>query len=127
MDLTFLFTYASIFLVLVGFGGLISPTSFMAGPLDSSSLVLLAIVRIMACACLGIAATDWLARNSEPSRARDAIIIENICGFSVASIFGILGVIQQFTITVGVVAIISAMFVNSFLIVGLSNLSNPPS
>ena len=127
MDLTVLFTYASIFLALVGFAGLISPISFMAGSPDSSSQVLLVIVRIMACACLGIAVTDWRARNSEPSPTRNAIIFENIFGFSVASIFEILAVIQRFNITIGVVAIISAIFVNSFLIVGLSNLSDPSS
>jgi len=127
MDLNALLTVSSIYLVLLGLVTLLFPTAVTAGSLAPASLVVTDILRSTAGAYLGGAIVNWIARKSEPSRGRDAIILGNTFGFSVASLFGILAVIQGFTIGGGVTVIISAIIANGFLIVGLSNLSNPLS
>ena len=41
---------------------------------------------------LGIAVLNWMARNAEPSAARNAIVLANIVGFGCAASMDILGV-----------------------------------
>ena len=51
-----------------------------AVPADASP-ALIAYLRIFGGPCLGIAVLNWLARNVEPSAARNAIVLANIVGF----------------------------------------------
>ena len=52
-----------------------------AFPPDASP-ALLAYLRIFGGPMVGIAVLNWLARNAEPSSARDAIILANLVGFA---------------------------------------------
>ena len=49
-------------------------------------------LRIFGGPILGIAVLDWLARNAEPSAARNAIILGNIVGFGCVTLMDVWGV-----------------------------------
>ena len=84
---------SAIYLGLVGLGVLFVPQYFGVGavPQDASP-ALLAFLRIFAGPCLGIAVLNWLARDSEASSARDAIILANIVGFGCVAATDVWGV-----------------------------------
>ena len=125
MGLAALLTASSIYLVVVGLATLLFPTTVTAGALDPASLVLTDILRSMAGACLGGGIVNWMARNSEVSRLRDAIILGNTLGFAFAALFGIVAVLHGYGTYGWILVALNALFANSFLIVGLSNLSEP--
>ena len=90
MKLGLLFRISSIYLLLLGLGTLISPAAMMAGALDPASLVLVDTLRGFGGAMLSIAMIDWLARDAEPSKARNAIVLGHTVGFAFATVFGVL-------------------------------------
>ena len=84
---------SAIYLALVGIGYLVVPDAIMFGTLGSSaSPALVGEVRIVASGFLGIALLNWLARGSEPSKARDAVVVANIVGFGLAAVLGLAAV-----------------------------------
>lgn len=84
---------SAIYLGLVGLGVLFVPQYFGVGavPRDASP-ALIAFLRIFSGPCLGIAALNWMARDAEPSSARDAIILANIVGFGIVAANDVHGV-----------------------------------
>jgi hypothetical protein len=62
-----------------------------AVPADASPS-LIAYLRIFGGPILGIAVLNWLARNAEPSAARNAIILGNIVGFGCVALMDVWGV-----------------------------------
>jgi hypothetical protein len=73
---------SGLYLALIGVGVMFAPRYFGIGavPPDASP-ELIAFLRIFAGPCLGIAALNWMARDAEPSAARNAIVLANIVGF----------------------------------------------
>ena len=84
---------AAIYLGLVGLGMLFAPQYFGIGavPPDASP-ELIAFFRIFAGPCIGIAVLNWMARNAEPSPARNAIVLANIVGFGCVGATDVWGV-----------------------------------
>jgi hypothetical protein len=84
---------SAIYLGLVGLGVLLVPQYFGVGavPRDASP-ALIAFLRIFSGPCLGIAALNWMARDAQPSSARDAIILANIVGFGIVAANDVHGV-----------------------------------
>lgn len=84
---------AAIYLGLVGLGMLFAPQYFGIGavPPDASP-ELIAFLRIFAGPCIGIAVLNWMARNAEPSPARNAIVLANIVGFGCVAATDVWGV-----------------------------------
>jgi hypothetical protein len=84
---------SAIYLALVGLGVIFVPRYFGIGavPADAPP-ALIAFLRIFAGPCLGIAVLNWLARDAEPSPARDAIVLANIVGFGCVSTMDVWGV-----------------------------------
>jgi len=84
---------SAIYLGLIGLGVLFVPRYFGVGavPPDASP-ALIAFLRIFSGPCLGIAVLNWLARNAEPSPARDAIILANTVGFGIVAANDVWGV-----------------------------------
>ena len=84
---------SAIYLALVGLGVMLVPRYFGLGavPPDAPP-ALIAFLRIFAGPCLGIAVLNWLARDAEPSRARNAIVLANIVGFGVVTANDVVGV-----------------------------------
>jgi hypothetical protein len=63
-----------------------------AVPADASP-ALVAYLRVFGGPFLGIAVLNWLARNAEPSSARNAIVLANSVGFGSAAAMDIWGVV----------------------------------
>lgn len=86
-------TASAIYLGLVGLGVLFVPRYFGIGavPADAPP-ALIAFLRIFAGPCLGIAVLNWMARDAEPSPARDAIVLANIVGFGCVAATDVWGV-----------------------------------
>jgi hypothetical membrane protein len=56
------------------------------------NLALIAYLRIFGGPVLGIAVSNWMARNAEPSAARNAIVLGNIVGFGCVTLMDVWGV-----------------------------------
>src|SRR5688572_578516 len=86
---------SAIYLGLIGLGVLFVPRYFGIGAIPpDASPALIAFIRIFAGPCLGIAALNWMARSTEPSPARDAIVLANIVGFGCVTAVDVWGVVS---------------------------------
>lgn len=83
MTLKLVLSIAAVYMALVGAGLMFVPHQFGIGavPPDASP-ALIAFLRIFGGPCIGIAVLDWMARNAEPSRTRNAIVLGNLVGFA---------------------------------------------
>ena len=126
MKLKLLFTLAAIYLGLIGLTVLVSPVVGMGLDAGASSH-LIAQVRVQASLYVGIAVINWFARNTEASKARDAIFLGNTVIFGIMAIlFGIL----MFTgepVTSWVFVVIALLFTTTFFVVGRANMSTSSS
>ena len=86
-------TVSAIYLAVLGVGFMLVPLQIGidAVPPDASP-ALIAYLRIFGGPVLGVAALNWLARNAEPSAARNAIILGNIVGFGCVTLMDVWGV-----------------------------------
>ena len=93
MKLRVLLSIAAVYMALVGLGMIFVPRQFGIGavPADASP-ALIAFLRIFGGPCIGIAVLNWVARDAEPSRALNAIILGNVVGFSCVAASDIWGV-----------------------------------
>ena len=82
MKLKVVLIVSAIYLAILGAGFMFAPRQIgiNAVPADASS-ALIAYLRIFGGPFLGIAVLNWMARNVEPSAARNAIVLGNIVGF----------------------------------------------
>ena len=86
-------TVSAIYLAVLGVGFMFAPREIGIGavPADASP-ALIAYLRIFAGPFLGIAVLNWMARNAEPSAARNAIVLANIVGFGCVAAMDVWGV-----------------------------------
>lgn len=93
MKLKQVLTVSAIYLAGLGLGFMFAPRQIGidAVPADASP-ALLAYLRIFGGPFLGIAVMNLLARNAQPSPARNAIVIGNIVGFACVTANDIWGV-----------------------------------
>lgn len=94
MKLTMVLTASAIYLAVLGLGFMLLPREIGVGavPADASP-ALVAYLRVFGGPFLGIAVLNWLARNAEPSSARNAIVLANSVGFGSAAAMDIWGVV----------------------------------
>jgi len=119
-----LFSTAAIYLALVGLGFLLIPGILTFGALGATPAVIVAELRQYGGALLGIAVLNWVARNAEPSRARDGIFLGNTVGFGLVAIGGILRQLSGAVAVGWVFVLINILFAVSFFMVGRANMSN---
>lgn len=87
------FSIAAVYMAIIGLGMMFVPHHFGVGAVPSdASPELIAFLRIFGGPCLGIAVLDWLSRDAEPSRTRDAVVLGNIVGFGAVAAMDIWGV-----------------------------------
>jgi hypothetical membrane protein len=93
MKLKAVLTVSSIYVAVLGVGFMLAPQEIGidAVPADASP-ALIAYLRIFGGPILGIAVLNWLARNAEPSAARNAIVLGNIVGFGCVTLMDVWGV-----------------------------------
>jgi hypothetical protein len=86
-------TVSAIYLAVLGVGFMFAPREIGidAVPADASP-ALIAYLRLFGGPFLGIAVLNWLARNEEPSAARNAIVLANIVGFGCVTCMDVWGV-----------------------------------
>ena len=86
-------TLSAIYLAVLGVGFMFVPreTGIGAVPADASP-ALIAYLRIFGGPFLGIAVLNWMARDAEPSAARNAIVLANIVGFGCVAAMDVWGV-----------------------------------
>jgi hypothetical protein len=85
----FILTFSSVYLALVGLGLLFAPTDTVLGLENGGSPLLISQLRAMSDVFFGVAVLNWAARNAEASKARNAIFLGNIVGFSLSVLLGI--------------------------------------
>ena len=93
MTLKVVLTVSAIYLSVLGLGFMFVPREIGidAVPADASP-ALVAYLRIFSGPFLGIAVLNWMARNAQPSTARDAIVLANIVGFGCVAAMDVWGV-----------------------------------
>lgn len=93
MTLKAVLSIAAAYMALVGLGMMFVPHQFGVGavPADASP-ALIAFLRIFGGPCIGIAVLNWVARDAEPSSARNAIILGNMVGFACVAAMDVWGV-----------------------------------
>jgi len=93
MKLKVVLTVSAIYLAVLGVGFMLVPREIgiHAVPADASP-ALIAYLRLFGGPFLGIAVLNWMARNAEPSAARNAIVLANIVGFGCATLMDVWGV-----------------------------------
>ncbi len=93
MKLKVVLTVSALYLAVLGVGFMFAPREIGidAVPADASP-ALIAYLRIFGGPILGIAVLNWMARNAEPSAARNAIVLGNIVGFGCVTLMDVWGV-----------------------------------
>jgi hypothetical protein len=117
-----LFRISSIYLLLMGLGTLISPTTMLAGKFENTSIILVDTLRGISGALFGIAVIDWLARDTEACKARDAIVFGHIIGYAFATVFSIISLLHGYPWFGWVLIVLNAALTIVFLIAGLGRM-----
>ncbi len=124
MKLNLVLTISAIYMGLVGLGYLLSPATLSFGVVDASaSAVLTAFLRIPASTFLGIAVLNWMARNAEASKARDAIALGNTVGFGLAAVLSVWGALIGSSPIGWVFVVINLLFAVGFFWTGRASMS----
>lgn len=128
MELSILLRIAAIYTALAGLGFMLAPQELGAGAVpNDASAALIAHLRVLSSPLLGIAVLDWAARNAEPSRARDAIILGNIVGFGAIGAMDVWGQFSGGREVTKVFAVVHLLFAFVFLWVGQKSMSSTTS
>lgn len=85
-------TISALYLGILGLGFMLAPRQLGIDvvPPDASP-ALLAYLRVFGGPMVGIGVLNWLARNAEPSTARDAIVLANLVGVCLRDVNGHMG------------------------------------
>lgn len=93
MKLKALLTEAALYLCILGVAFMLVPQQAGIGAVPSDPApALVAYLRIFGGPMVGIAVLNWLARNAEPSKALEAIVIANAVGFTCVASMDVWGV-----------------------------------
>jgi hypothetical protein len=115
---------SSVYLALIGLGVLLVPRYFGIGavPPDAPP-ALIALLRIFAGPCLGIAVLNWMVRDAGPSPARDAIVLANIVGFGCVAANDVWGVFSgEARELAKAFLVVHLLFTAAFVVVGRSSM-----
>ena len=118
-----LFTAAALYLGLVGLGFLLVPGTLVFGALGPTPAIIVAELRQYGGSLVGIAVLNWIARNAEPSKARDGIFLGNTVGFGLVALGGVLRQLSGAVAIEWLFVLINILFAVSFLVVGRANMS----
>jgi len=117
MNLGVLLRIAAIYMGIVGLGLILAPRAFGRGALPAdASTALIAFLRLWGSPLLGIAVLDWLARDAGPSKARDAIILGNMIGFSAIALVDIWGSLGGGRPVTKLFAVVHSLFALAFVL-----------
>ncbi len=123
MSPSLLLSVSAIYLGLVGLLYIFAPFVVLHGLEADASAFLIAEIRIGAGTFLGIAVMDWLARNAEASRARDAIFWGNLVGYVLAAVLTVMAALAGGDVLGWIIAAVNGLFAIGFFVVGRGNMS----
>jgi hypothetical protein len=128
MKPNFLFILSAVWIVLIGVAGaFLSYTGAYSIEVAEPAL-LDARFRVPISLYFGLAVINWFARNSDASKARDAIFIGNTVGFFVWAVFVALVTLTPGSDPTGWGAVvINLLFTFAFFVVGRANMSTNAS
>ena len=117
-----LLTLAAMFWAIPGIIGLVVPNMAVNDP--NASAALSASIRSSAALYIALAVLDWLARDVEASKARNAIFVANVVGYGLSGIFLVVVALMPGASPSGwVIAGITLFFAAAFILVGRANMS----
>jgi hypothetical protein len=122
MNPKLLLTISAVYLGLVGLGIILAPTAVFPGLGDDPTAMLLAEVRVTSGVFVGLALVNWVARNTDASKARDGIFLGNTAGFGIATIFTVVGALTGGLVLGWILAAIDLLFTAGFFLVGRANM-----
>jgi hypothetical protein len=111
------------YLALVGLGFLFAPDMMMFGALGTASVTAVATLRGLGGTLLSVGVMNWVARNAEASKARDAIFMGNTLGFALAAITQAIGLLGGAPAPGWLSAGIDALIAIAFFMVGRTNMA----
>ena len=125
MKLKVLLVVSAIYMALLGLGFIFAPLQIgiNAVPLDAST-ALIAYLRVFGSTFLAIGVLNWMARNSEPSTARNAILFGNIAGFGLAAMLDLWGLLSGGRQLALVFVIIHLIFTIAFVLAGRMSMAS---
>ena len=130
MKVSLLLMLAAIYGIVFGLLLLVVPDVILAGVFGAAAppAALVGNIRGYGGVLIGVAVINWFARNSEPSQARDAIMLGMFVGFLALTLTGILRVLGGAPTLGGIVTfVINALLAIAFGIVGKANMSTQKS
>ena len=119
-----LLTISAIYVALVGLGMLFVPQALIFSGSAGTPMGVFFALRSCGCSLLGVAVMNWMARNAEASKSRDAILVGNTVAYALAVIVFLINVFSGGAALVWVYVIISALFAVAFYVVGRANMSS---
>ena len=124
MKLNVILIISAVYMALIGLGHLFAPVAMSAGvvPVDAAS-GLIAFLRHYSALFIAIAVMNWMARNSEASTARNAIVLANILVFGLGAILDVVAVISGAGVAGLVPATINLVIATAFIWAGRVSMS----
>jgi len=123
LKLNILLSISAIYMALLGLGFLFAPEVLAFGVVPAgASTALIAYLRTPASTFLGIAVLNWMARNAEPSPARNAIVLASTVGFGLAAVLGVLGVLSGVPAVALVFAVLNLLTAVAFFWAGRTSM-----
>ena len=128
LTLNVLFSVSAISLALAGLVNLFAPEALNPGVVSAgASPLLLIYLREPGVFQIVIAILNWMARNAEASKARDAIVLANTLLFGLAGIKVGLVVLNGGPIYFLIAVVINLLFAAAFFWVGRTSMSTKTS
>lgn len=124
MKLNVLFSITAILMALIGVAFLVAPAAMQYGALGANpSAALLAVVRAAASLFILVAVLNWTARNSEPSTARNAIVLANAVGAGLSAVLLALAVFNGADKTALIPVGVDVLYSIAFIMAGRASMS----
>ena len=116
-------TASAVYLALVGLGFIFAPDAMLFGGMGAATVTVVAALRGFGATLFGIGILNWVARNADASKARDAIFLGNTIGFVLTTITIVLGQVGGAPPPGWVFAVINGLFAVAFFVVGKASMS----
>jgi hypothetical protein len=119
-----LLTMSAIYVALTGLGMLLVPQTLIVSGSAGTPTAALFALRGYGGLLLGVAVINWIARNADASKSKDAIFLGNTVAYALSAIVFLVDVLSGGVALVWVYVIISTLFTIAFLVVGRANRSS---
>ena len=126
MKVSLLLTIAAVYGAIFGLLLLLVPDLILSGVFGANAVpaAIIGNIRGYGGVLIGVAVVNWFARNSDPSQARDAILLGMFVGFLALTLTGILRVFGGAPAIGGLVTLVlNALLAVAFGVVGKANMS----